>query len=350
MDAPPPLPPAAAPIPETPPPGPPPAFKLPLAAWIAVGLYAALKVTLFVIRPGPASPYATGELIGEIVAMFLFPTIVALLVWRLAGRTKEAGTYTFFGVFALAVLGQFAQFARRAQAGGELRQIAAESRRIQAEQRTTLDQKGTMDDRQSVALAERASDQLGKLAETSVGHQRDLATASKAYMDHMLAVKRRYDDAIANLGGEDFWKLASLADPEALAARRQTVRAFMQANEQLSALQDEAGTAFRRELTTRGANERDIADAMASYKKSAGPRLPWLVKIRETDAQIGQAMLDFLDFAEANRGKWHKNESDGKIVFDATDAPATYREILARVNEASTAQAEYQKQLLTPKK
>jgi len=331
------------------PPAPPPSFKLPPSAWIAWGVCAAIWIALFFVRNSAADAYHVGELLGGVVALLILPTLVAWVVWRLSGRSQSNGTVTFFVVFALAVSGQVVQFNQRAQANAALARIKVEQQEWQAEQKAALAQGRPVDTSKAVKLAAQTSAQLGAMAENSSGRDRAMAEGGKAYMDQMMAAKQRYDAAVKAIDTGTFWNLQKFEPGAPAEARRKAVKAFAQANKALAGFQDENGTELRRVLQEHGATAADIQGAVDGYRSGAGARLPMIGKIRTTDAQLAQVMLEFLDFEETSRGQWKLDETDGKILFQQQAALDRYNELIARANAISAEQAKYQKQVFAGK-
>lgn len=313
---------------------------------MAWGAYAVLNIVLFLVRNNPADPYHVGELLGGIVAALILPTLIAMMVWRLSGRSAVAGNATFFVVFGFAMLGQLSQFMRKAESIAAMNQLTKESQQIREEQRAALAQGRPMDDAKAVKLAERASANLAAEAETSSGNDRIVAEASKAYMDEVLVVKKRYDQAVVEIDAANFWSLAKFSPGAPAEARREAVRAYAKISTEMRELYDEDGSAIRRQFESRGASAQTIRDALAGYKQSAGSRLPLLRKIRDSESQIAQVMLEFIDFAESNREQWHIDATDGKIIFENQDLVDRYNELIKRSDEISAEQTEYQKQMV----
>jgi hypothetical protein len=324
-------------------------FKLPLGAWIALGLYAALRVAVFSLRNGFASPDAISEFLGEMVAMLLIPGVIALLVWRLSKRSDSAGRAAFFVVLGLEVVAQAASFTRRVQAKAELSAIKDEQRQVAAEQRAALAQGRAVDSGKIERLAAKAGAQLDVIADASSGSEHIMAVAGKTYLDELVAAKKRYEDASNALHPKEFWSLQRLAGGVSLEGQRRLVRSFVKANADLGTFNDMNGTALRRILQTNGASPTETQTAVDQFIRGAGPRLPLLVKIRETDAELAQVMLDFIDFAEASRGKWRINASNGNIVFQDGGSVARYNALIKRATTISTVELDYQKRLVGAK-
>jgi len=333
--------------PQVPPPLPPhPRFNLSRGAWIAWAAYAVLNLALFLIRKSPADAYHIGELFGGTVGALILPTILALIVWRLSGRSAVAGSATFYVVFGFVMLGQLSQFARKSESSAAMNQLAKESQQLREEQRAALAQGRPIDDAKAVKLAERASANLAAEAANSSGNDRLVAEASKAFMDEVLAVKKRYDQAIVGIDADNFWSLAKFSTGAPAEARREAVRAYVKASTEMRELYDEDGSAMRRQFESRGASAQTIRDALAGYKKGAGTRLPLLRKIRDCESQLAQVMQEFIDFAEANREQWHVDATNGKIIFENQDLLDRYNGLIKRSNEISAEQTEYQKKMV----
>lgn len=327
MDTPPPvpLPPdLPPPLPEPPPLPRPPRFSLGAAAWIGWGLFGIARFAMLAfLRPGGVSAFASSEAAGEIVAWLLFSTLFALFFWRVCGRSTLAKNLAFFCVLGLLGIGTLATVLQE--------KIVAE---VGKDKFVGNSEKGKPAEKKPMAEI------LERLNPTSTR----LADASKVYMEKLLAAKREYDLSVTRLDSATFWDLSQHDDPEKTAARRQRVNAFLEANATMAIYQDVDGTAFRRELTDRKLPAAQIDGALRGYMSTAGARLPLIMKVRGTDTQFGQVMLDFLEFADKVRGSWQKNATEKLIFEDDADAK-TYNELLARVKKIGTEQAGYQKEL-----
>lgn len=324
-------------------------FKLPLLAWVLWGASAVVGVGFFLLRRTPATPFAIGELMGMIVGMLVFPSIVALVCWHLSRRSQGAAAAGFYVTFGLLVLGQVSQFATRAlvnaDAEKEMKKIREEQQAVRAEQRAALAKGDELDETKSMALVERSRAQFGKMAENTSGRQRVMAQAGQAYLADLLAAKQRYDEAVANLQLETFWELKEIGPGDGAAVRRRNIRAFAQANAELTALQSADGKGFMRTLQQHALSETEIRDAIAGYREKAGSRLAAMARVREGDAQLAQVMLEFVDFGESVHGHWQAEAATGNILFADDAALARYQKIMERVNAIAADQAEAQKVL-----
>ncbi len=343
MDTPPPIP-DQAPEPRAPA-----RFNLPPSAWLAWAIYAALSIGLFSIRHAQADAYRIGELVGGIIGALLIPVVIALIVWRLAGRSASAGNTTFIVVFALLVAGQVSQFSRRAEANAGLDKLKKDQELAMDEQRQAMAQGHPYNPDKAEKSAVQVATKLGELAESSTGRDRTIAEAGKVFVNELLATKKRYDDAVTALDMANFWALAKFTPGEPANARRAAIRRFAQINGELATYQDTKGTSLQKILTAHGASPGEVSEALEGYHHSGGSRLALVEKIRETDAKLAAVMLDFVDFADSNHEHWQVEASTGKIIFTDQALLTRYNDLLKRMNAIGVEQAEYRNKVVALK-
>ena len=315
-------------------------FNLPRSAWIVWGIYVVLRFILFFIRSSNPDAENISELLGELMASLLFPGVLAVIAFYVRKRSTTAGTWTFFITFGLMLTGALATFSNKLNARMALAQLDQRQKEAIA----------SGDEKKKAEIATHTSEQLGKLAENASGQEQLAAKGTKAYVDQMLAVKKRYDSAVSALPqDQDFWRLAHLDDAQVIAKHREAIHAFAESNTALAELQDPNGAGLRREMERQGVAPEFVERTIDGYKRSGGARLGLLAVMRKTDAAIAQAMLDLLDLAEKNHGKWQKS-ADGKLVFSDDPLRSAYTAILESVKAANIEQTKAQAQLVAPQK
>jgi hypothetical protein len=325
-----------------------PKFTLPMSAWIAWGLFAMGRVALAFGGSGQMSAYQQGELFGGIVAMLLFSTFIAWVAWRVAGRSNIARTIGFFAVFALGLMGQVSTAMNRSSTKKALADFTTLQERHREAQRAAVNSGRPLDAKQAEKYGSDAAEQLRKVAENSTGDERAAAEAGKAFTERLLAANRRYNEAVAELQIDAFFQIAPLVDPEVIAGRRKRVQAFAGANAEMQKLHADGAALFQKELEQRRVSREFLRRTVAGYEESAGRKLPLILKIRETDSQFADAMLQFLDIAEGKHGKWVIKTGGKEVVFENTGTLARYNELLQLVDRLGGEQREYQKQLVRP--
>ena len=300
----------------------PPRFRLHRIAWIAWLIYAVVSLGWIFSRETPLDPYWFGELLGSIVVILVLPTFLAWVAWRVIRRSAMVANAAFFIVFGLAVTAEVVRFVRGTEASATSVQSNKPS---------------------STVLGEHQA------VEDSVKRERFDTAIGTAYREEMAVVKKRYDDATKELNVANFWSLAKFVPGEPAEACRAAIKQFAQSNRELATFQDLNGTAVRRILAQHEASPVQVQDGVAMYLQNGGARLPLLEKMRDADARLAQLMLEFIDFAESTRARWHFDASEGKVVFDDQALVTRYNELVAQANAVSAEQAQYQKQILAVK-
>ncbi len=333
--------------PPLPPPPPPPRFTLPIAAWIAWGLYAVVMLTFAFKNGPPASAYAQGRVFGSIVGALLLPTLISWIAWRLCRRSPLARTLTFFVVLALSIFGQAGRALLRKQREDAFARLAQVDASMRAEQRAAAEKGQTLDPKRQAEFAERATAEFRNMTKNSDANTRSAAEAGQAMMLELSTAGRRYNEALAAVEVAAFFDLKALATAEQIAAKRAAVQAFAEANTAMQTLLAGGADRLQRELDKRGVSAAFARGTIAGYKESSAARVAIILKIRETDAQLATTLLAFLDVAEGRHGKWTIEQDTGKVLFETEAALERYNAAINQFNTISAEQADYQKQLVT---
>lgn len=320
-------------------------FTLPAAAWIAWGLYAAVKLVGFLMAEGEASPYAWGNLFGNLVGALIAPALVAWLGWRVSRRSSAVRTVAFFVALVAILTGQLSRAVRESGTSAAMDQLKEEQRQLAAEQRAALDAGQPLDHARATQVAERAADQLRVAAENASGSERLIIEAGQAFTNELLAANRRYSAAMTAADMETFFQIEKLSNPGEIARRRKAVQEFAAANAEMTTLQASGAERLRAELEKRGLAEGVIRTTLRSYAQTTDARRPFMLKIRETDAQLAETMLGFLELAEGKLGTWKIEEGTGRVLFEEDAAVKRYNELMQRVDALALEQAEYQRKV-----
>lgn len=107
---------------------------------------------------------------------------------------------------------------------------------------------------------------------------------------------------------------------------------------------------FSSALRDRGVPEDSVRKAVTAYRGATEKSCRGVKRMREADARLATAMLQFLEFAKAQRGQWRGDAGDAnRIIFET---PATQRRFEAIVHQAKLAmeQREFARRLLLAEK
>ena len=271
---------------EPPPLPPPPRFKLPLSAWIVWGVLSCLMLGFTGLQARAGTPADWSHLIGTIVGMLLWPTLVAVITWRLSKRSVGARTTAFFVTLALGVLGLVSQ---RVNEGLKITEV-------------------------------------GKNFSAQIAAAKDRYTKAntKADMSHLLSFT---------------W----LTDKSLIAPRRAAMQEVLAANDALRAFLADGETAFRTALKQGGVSDEGIEKNLTEYRNAQAGKLPLVLKIRDTESRMIVTALTMLDLLEAQWGHWSMD--NGRLVFEDQAAIEQFNTALHSIQAVAKEQAGYQKEL-----
>lgn len=273
--------------PPSPRPAPTAGFALPPLAWVAGAVCAFAPVAGVLGRAGQGSLTWAAAASGLGIAALLvgLPAGAAWLFWR----WQRKGQAVAFGVvLGLLVVGLGVQGYRRS---------ATEQSLLEMEAKTLADN-----------LIQRPPVAKGPAA---TGPIPDARRAVKARFD---ATRLVYEIATEGVAPARFFDLAQLTFSEMIDARRAQVEAFAKAND---LLHDAAGMGafyFSSELRDRRLSEEVVRAAVDTYRSATEKLMPRLKRLRDKDDALAALMRQYLDFAEAQRGRWRIVE--GQLAFD----------------------------------
>jgi len=195
---------------------------------------------------------------------------------------------------------------------------------------------------------------LKRLQQEYVKASADLAGTDKlifeegaAYTGRLQVEMKKYEECVRRMRESKVLSPQANDSREKISQNRQVVQDFMAANNTFSNFVYRAADHFEKELLARKLPDQLIRQTMVGFNRTSSVRKPYILQIRKTDAQIGQATLGMLDILDTWSGKWKIESATGMLLLPDDDAIAKYEELLAEVDEASEEQTKAQDQLLS---
>lgn len=331
-----------------PPPLPPPpkeSFKLPWYAWLACAVVIAVPVVRALARSEPLSAYQVGYLIGTVTCFWLLPTVLAWLVWRVAGRSRIARDVTFFCVLAVIVLSSLTQWLNAGRRQRALQEAKAAEQDVERLQRAAVAQGQDANSEEIRAALRKAAS-----ARTAAGRSMSRRTqvvfeADEAVNAAFRAAQIKFEAAVRELQPATFFNIGRFTDRDVIATDREHVKAFAAANEALAERVRLAAFDFSRELRDRQLDETAVRDAVAQYRVNTTTRFTPIGKIREAESELANVMLDFLDFVETNFGAWDYESESKRVLFPDAATLSRYNALMLRLKNAQLRETTARKDL-----
>lgn len=152
-----------------------------------------------------------------------------------------------------------------------------------------------------------------------------------------------YAAAFASFRDAGMFEPKTLPSREAIAARRELLRALSVANEDLAAAYGGMSAAFRADLRTMGISPARTEVEARAFETSA--QLVDQAKLREQDRQTvrdGDALLDLL---AREWGRWSVDKED-RVIFRKNDALSRFQELARRLDQTGRDQTQLQQRML----
>jgi hypothetical protein len=130
---------------------------------------------------------------------------------------------------------------------------------------------------------------------------------------------------------------------EQLEAKRELVRRFLAANEALKSLLVNEEAAFTEALAKLNVPQARIEAESRTFQSGIRDKALILRK-RETDQHIGNALLGALDFLDELWGQWNYNKEYDQVQFSPPGALKKYNNFLEAIQAAFQEQKELQEQ------
>ena len=192
----------------------------------------------------------------------------------------------------------------------------------------------------------RMKEELAVAAEGTSGDMALFAKASGVLLEQMQAATVHYAKASQLLKEHPVLQFEGVQRREQLQDKRELVRQFLMANQELISWLANRETLLRKELEKQKLPPEKIESALNGLRKK-NENFELSLKIREQDRLMGSAMLNMLSILEANWGNWRYDAQRRKVIFQDHDALEKYLSDARQLQEAVQEQKKLQSSFVT---
>ena len=150
------------------------------------------------------------------------------------------------------------------------------------------------------------------------------AKATSHFQRELQNLSKDYADAAQQLRNPWVLDTSTVGTREELAARKDTVQKFMASNEKLLAFVMNGEKHYRDDLARFDIPEQVSEGALRTYRRSTEEWNFLTLKARQSDQQIGTALLGMLDTLDAGWGKWKYSPENKTPIFSDNALVAKY--------------------------
>ncbi len=263
------------------------------------------------------------------------------ILWRALRGMVASGTLLFF--MAAVFVNGITAAAKTRFAISNLQQAVQE---IHDDSKKQLANGNGLSPATGQAQLDKLQSALEKAAAGSSGDTAMVAKAAALFAGELRAVSKEYGDSAQLLQNPWVLDLRGVDKREQLLSRKDTVRNFMASNEKLMVFFQNGEKHFRDDMVKLKVPDAVVETSVKGYRRSADERTVLVVKIRQTDQQIGTALLGMLDILDANWGGWKFSAEKHTVVFTDPALLAKYNGYFAGMQSARGDQKQLQARLM----
>ncbi len=171
------------------------------------------------------------------------------------------------------------------------------------------------------------------------------AKATSHFQRELQSLSKEYSEAAQQLRNPWVLDMSSLDKREELAARKDTVQKFMASNEKFLAFVMNGEKHYRDDLARFDIPEEVCEGALKTYRRSTEEWNFLTLKARQSDQQIGTALLGMLDTLDTGWGKWKYSPENRTPIFSDNALVAKYNACFKAMQSAHTDQKQTLAQL-----
>jgi len=171
------------------------------------------------------------------------------------------------------------------------------------------------------------------------------AKATSHFQRELQSLSKDYADAAQQIRNPWVLDMNSVGTREELAARKDTVQKFMASNEKLLAFVMNGEKHYRDDLARFDIPEEVCEGALKTYRRSTEEWNFLTLKARQSDQQIGTALLGMLETLDAGWGKWKYSPENKTPIFSDSALVAKYNAFFKAMQTAHVDQKQTLSQL-----
>ena len=165
---------------------------------------------------------------------------------------------------------------------------------------------------------------LQKATDNSSGETAAILRGSQSYLKRMQAVQETYTVAGRQITSAHILQPSDIRQRADLQAKTKIVQEFIAANRAFSAFLSANEENYRKDLVQANVSPRALEAALKGFRQKAAAQTPHLLKIRETDQDMGEGMLNILKLLDGNWAQWRYDANKQIIRFDSPAALKDY--------------------------
>jgi hypothetical protein len=326
-------------------------------AGLLAPLLAILVAAAAAANRGPDTPAALKLILGGVgtvlILLGLICSIIALSGIPAHGRRGLLGRgltgAILNGLFVLTfIVGLVAGLNRSIKSREASRQVDAAVSNYHADLKRSFNPETGLTNIDHQVL-DRLQGQFAEAAKNLTGEDALVMQTMSAYFKHTQSGLKKYEAAVARLREAEVLNPERLTEQAQIEPRREIVRAFLEANQQLTDSITDTNRTFATELAKAKVSPAKVEAFMQDFRAKTAPRDALTLQIRNCDRRIGEAMIGILDLFDNHWGKWRYSPALNQVLLPDDSLRRTYNRLHKELDTAGKDQVRLQSDLVNLK-
>lgn len=300
-------------------------FSLSKSNKIYLGITVVIYLILFLTFSSKTSDaFGFGRLSGKLVGLAIFPSIFAWIAWRLSGRPKNGGSWTFNICLTLLLLGQISQ-------SGEKVRIRQSTEFMQEQKNEFKERFSSLEDPAEYdsvynEYRESVKKTFSELSESTTGKEKQVFEILNDHVTYSQSIEDRWSKSYDAIISEQFFDFSRLDRDEEFDFQIRTATHYVTETKIYAQEIPNSVSNLKERLRSLGAGNKMAIGAIKGLSAKYDLQKPLFEALMEAHIEYGNCFIQILELLKKNKKKW-KFENNETSIYDDN--------VLSRYNELS---------------
>ena len=276
-------------------------FSLSKSNQVYLAIVGVIWIGLFLASSNLSSE-GIGALVGALLALGLFPYLIASVVWRLSGRSNRGGSWTFNICLTLLILGQVGQASVRYQQVLKAVQMQESKSQFKSTALTTDDP--AQFDSAYDEYRDSVQETFTELSETTTGSDKRFFEIMNGFVSEARSGTDRWNESYNSISSERFFDLSRLNSDEEFDWQIRTAKRYVTETRNYFAMLENMLSELKERLSVLGEGNKAAVGAIKGASEVYYRQKPIYEPLVTAHMEYGSGFIQLLELLQENRESW----------------------------------------------
>ena len=299
-------------------------FKLSKTNIIYALIVAVIIIFLNIINYGFDGGYTFGIILGSVIGIAIFPTLIAFLFWFILGKKEKGGTTSFNVILTLMLIGSINQFGQIAK--DRKKPIDNIQKAISEYKESTQTNPDSTDSNYS-KLSTNIKSSIDDLIKTSVGEERNVWLILKDFFKKSDSTNVKWNNAYNTFAEPRILDFNRLNNSNEFKFQKQTVQEYINQSKHFKFFVENRFDYLKEQTKRIDKSNKSYIGFIKGLTKKDSIQKPIFIPYINAHIEYGEGIKKVIDLLEIEQGKWNYENETETLIFKKTDIQATYEVI-----------------------